>query len=64
MTDATTKWYKSSFCEASACVEVAPAGERVIVRNSTRPDGMQLRIDRGDWHAFLDGIVEGRFRHL
>jgi Domain of unknown function (DUF397) len=64
MSNTTTEWYKSSFCEASACVEVNPMGERVRMRNSTQPDGPQLQIDRRDWHVFLDSIVEGRFGHL
>ena len=63
MVDATTQWYKSSFCESSACLEVARFGDDVAVRNNTQPQD-QLVVSRAAWNALVDRIASGQYRNL
>ena len=55
-------WKKST---ASAnnpqCVEVAFAGQSVLVRNSRQPDGPMLSFTVPEWIAFLIGVGNGEF---
>ncbi len=50
------QWRKSSRCESNACVEVAAADEFIFMRNSTDPDGPQLRFTREEWAAFCASL--------
>jgi len=60
--DQTFSWRKSSRSGASgACVEVATAGDRVLVRDSKSPDGPRLAFTRPAWAAFVDGAATGEF---
>lgn len=52
---------KSSFCDASACLEVAINGDLVLVRLSQDPDGPLLRFSRTEWDTFVDGAKAGDF---
>ena len=46
-------WRTSSYsAESGACVEVAPAPERVLVRDSKDPDGPALVVPAAAWRAF------------
>jgi Domain of unknown function (DUF397) len=47
-------WRKSSRSgdNGGACVEVAPAGPAVAVRDSTHPDGPLLTFPAPTWQAF------------
>ncbi|MFG1941379.1 DUF397 domain-containing protein [Nonomuraea sp. NPDC048826] len=52
-------WRRSSHCteqDLGTCVEVAPQGLRVAVRDSKDPSGPHLSISREDWQSFLDAI--------
>jgi hypothetical protein len=54
-------WRKSSFCESGACVEVAVAGEDIVVRNSKDPYGTTLRFPKPVWASFLEAVSTGDF---
>jgi hypothetical protein len=51
-------WRRSTRCDSSACVEVAPAAAGVHVRDGKRPDGPQLSATRGEWAAFLRWVKD------
>lgn len=63
MVDATMRWYKSSFCESSACLEVARFGDDVAVRNNTQPQE-HLIVSRTAWNDLVDRISSGQYRDL
>jgi hypothetical protein len=44
-----------------ACVELAPAGGKVAIRDSKDPNGPVLVYTATEWHAFLDGAKNGEF---
>lgn len=52
---------RSSACADSACVEAAPAGGTVLVRDSKDLNIAPLAFPREAWHAFLDGVQAGEF---
>ncbi len=47
-----------------ACVEVAAATGKVVVRDSKDPDGHVLVYMHSEWNAFLDGAKNGEFDDL
>ncbi|MGH3710376.1 MAG: DUF397 domain-containing protein [Pseudonocardiaceae bacterium] len=48
------RWHTSSYSGAGGdCVQVAPAPDRVLVRDSKNPHGPALAIPATAWHAFL-----------
>jgi Domain of unknown function (DUF397) len=53
-------WRKSSRSgdNGGACVEVAPAGPSVAVRDSTHPDGPQLTFPPAAWQAFTHQVKQ------
>jgi hypothetical protein len=46
-------WRKSTASNSGSCVEVAVAGESVLIRDSVNPDGVVLRLPPAVWSAFL-----------
>ncbi|WP_238006718.1 DUF397 domain-containing protein [Dactylosporangium sp. AC04546] len=52
-------WRRSSRCEANNCVEVAVAGDMVMIRDSWSPTGPFLRFSREDFAAFAAGLARG-----
>ncbi len=51
-------WRTSSYSNgAAACVEVAPAPDRVLVRDSKDRDGPALTVPTAAWRAFLTTIT-------
>jgi hypothetical protein len=44
-----------------ACVEVAPAGNMIALRDSKNPKGAILMCTVAEWGAFLDGAKKGDF---
>lgn len=63
LTDAA--WRKSSFSGGGGnCVELAPFGDEIGVRDSKDPTGPILRFTRSELLAFLDGAKAGEFDSL
>jgi hypothetical protein len=56
-------WRKSSFSGYANknCVEVAPVGGQIAVRDSKDPAGPALLFTRAEWSAFLLGANAGEF---
>jgi hypothetical protein len=54
-------WRKSSRSSNTACVEVAPQRDAILVRDSKDPDGAILTFDRSVFAAFIDGVSRGEF---
>lgn len=58
-------WRTSSFSvNATACVEVADAGNGVFVRDSKQPDQGHLTFTRAELAAFISGCKAGEFDDL
>jgi Domain of unknown function (DUF397) len=58
-------WRKASVSvNNGACLEVAPYGQGVAIRDSKNPRGPILRLTSGQWRAFLHGAKEGEFDSL
>jgi len=53
------EWVKSSRCDSVTCVEVKVAGQGVCLRNSDRPNGIQLAFSGRSWSRFLQGVKLG-----
>ncbi len=56
-------WRKSRYCMApdQTCVQVAVAGDAVLVSDSKDPNGPVLRFTHDEWHAFAAGVRSGEF---
>jgi hypothetical protein len=56
-------WRKASYSIGSGeCVEVAElSGDQIAVRDSKDPDGPVLRFTRGEFRAFVKGVVDKEF---
>jgi Domain of unknown function (DUF397) len=51
-------WHTSSYsCGNGDCVEVAPAADRMLVRDSKDPDGPALTVPTPAWRAFLSTVT-------
>jgi Domain of unknown function (DUF397) len=58
------RWIKATKSYgASACVELAPSGEFVLLRDSKNPHVL-LSYSPAEIDAFLDGVKRGEFDHL
>jgi Domain of unknown function (DUF397) len=53
-------WQKGRPCDMGGCVEVAVAGEEVLVRSSLSPQAL-IALSRGEWRDFLTGAKDGLF---
>jgi hypothetical protein len=55
-------WKKSAASGSAGCVEVATAGDTILVRDSKDPSGPTLIFSsRAEWEAFLAGARAGQF---
>ena len=51
-------WRTSSYSGTNGgCVEVAPAPDAVLVRDSKNPDGPALTVPTPTWRAFLSIVT-------
>ncbi|MGH3593318.1 MAG: DUF397 domain-containing protein [Pseudonocardiaceae bacterium] len=51
-------WHTSSYSGGNGdCVQVAPAPDRVLVRDSKDPDGPALTVPTSAWRAFLTTLT-------
>nr|WP_219416707.1 DUF397 domain-containing protein [Pseudonocardia nigra] len=58
------RWIKSSrSIGANACVELAPHGDLIALRDSKNPD-VHLLYTHAEMDAFLYGAKRGEFDHL
>lgn len=56
-------WHKGRQCDAGTCVEIATAGEEVLLRSTVSPR-VRITLTRQEWLEFLAGAKEGRFDHV
>ena len=54
-------WHRGATCEGGACVEVAAAGDAVLVRSSADPAAVPVTLSREEWTIFLAGAKAGTF---
>ncbi len=56
-------WMTSSYSNGAGgmCVEVAPLGAGMVVRDSKNPAGAVLAFSAAEWDAFLSGARAGEF---
>jgi hypothetical protein len=59
--DSRPEWRRASRCAANACVEVAIAGDTILIRDTKRQDGTVLAYSREEWRVFVDGVKNGEF---
>jgi len=64
-TEQEPKWRKASASNGNGqCVELAPMGDGIALRDSKAPDGAVLLFTRAEIAAFLDGARAGEFDDL
>jgi hypothetical protein len=51
-----TYWRKSTFSNQGECVEVAPAVEEVLVRDTKDREGGTISLPGEAWKAFLENL--------
>jgi hypothetical protein len=54
-------WKKSTASGSGGCVEVARAGEMLLVRDSKNPSGPILTFSQIEWESFMVGARAGEF---
>ncbi|HEX4833776.1 MAG TPA: DUF397 domain-containing protein [Trebonia sp.] len=54
------RWQQGRPCDSGHCVEVAAAGEDVLVRSTLAPQVL-LTLSRAEWREFLAGAKDGTF---
>jgi hypothetical protein len=57
-------WRTASFCTSGECIQVAQRDGLIILRDSTRPDGITLRYADEEWRSFVRDIKAGGFDDL
>jgi hypothetical protein len=55
------QWRRSTRCDSGDCVEVARAGETVMLRDSKVDNGHVLTFGLSEWKAFVEGVTAGDF---
>lgn len=56
-------WFKSSHCDAGACVEVYRDGDLIFVRSSEagKQGPAAQFFTANEWRAFVAGVKDGEF---
>jgi hypothetical protein len=62
--EGSLSWKKSTASGGGGCVEVARAGEKILVRDSKGPSGPALIFSGLEWVAFLTDARAGQFDYL
>lgn len=57
MSDTTTAWMRSSFCNSGACIEVALIGDSVQLRDSKNTDLPAVVFTPDEWTGFQDLVL-------
>ena len=52
-------WHSDRRCESGACVEVAIAGDTVLLRSSRNQKEAPLALSRDEWQEFVAGVKDG-----
>jgi hypothetical protein len=60
----TFAWRKARRSGHNGCIEVAPAGEMVALRDSKDPHGPIHFYTQHEWYSFLHGAKNGEFDDL
>ena len=58
------RWRRSTYCADSTCVEIADAGDEMLMRDAKNKDQPFIRIDRAAWRQFVQGVENGEFLPL
>ena len=56
-------WRTASVCAASTCLQVRREGNRIAIRNTTRPEVVIVATPE-EFRAWLDGARAGEFDDL
>jgi hypothetical protein len=65
MTPTNLRWRRSTYSgPANNCVELADAGEAVLMRDSKHPEAGHLAFDRAELAAFVAAAKAGELDHL
>lgn len=65
MGDGEHQWVRASRCYGHGdCVEIAPDGREIIMRDSKNPHGPQLRFSRSGIADLIELARRGEFNHL
>jgi Domain of unknown function (DUF397) len=54
------RWHRSRYCGSGACLEYAPAGNVVYIRDSKQTAGPTLAMPAAAWGRFLESVGRGR----
>ena len=54
-------WHVAVNCDGGSCVQVAAAGEAIVLGDSKCPDGPFLSYSKDEWEAFVTAIKRGEF---
>jgi hypothetical protein len=57
-------WRTASYCASGECVQVTQRDGLIILRDSTRPDGITLPYGAVKWRSFVAAAKAGKFDNL
>ena len=57
-------WRTASYCASGECVQVTQRDGLIILRDSTRPDGITLPYGAVKWRSFVAETKAGKFDSL
>lgn len=57
-------WRTASYCQSGECIQVAQQDGLIILRDSTRPDGITLTCASEEWRSLVRHIRAGGFDDL
>ena len=55
------RWQTAERCAGANCVEIAQDGDRVLLRDSKKPETAPMAFTRDEWAVFAAGVREGDF---